>query len=377
MNNTSTNHTSLGSTSYTLTDQQIAHIYDKMFKRILTLSPLAVINMINGLFDTNHPTDSEITYNWTEHVDDNLNKTIADTIITINQDSVYHIEAQMYEDEQIELRVFDYGYQHALTSQKSPNILKFPEIRIIYLYKTKDNDNEKTLLLDFGSQGIMEYKVPVFKLLDHDALDLHHKKMTILLPFLMLRLRDELKRKRTTKNIESLKNLIQNDIIQLIRKSLEAGEITRADASRLLEMAHKLYDHLYSVYPEMEKGGINDFMDDKLNILYDLDLWEYNMIQRVTKEVTEKVTNEITEKVTQEVTDEVTQKVTDEVTQKVTDEVTQKVTKEVTQKVTKEVQEDYQRKTILRLYEKLKDTAQIADYLAICESQVIKIIGTN
>ncbi len=365
MNNTSTNQTSLESTSYPLTDKQITHIYDKMFKRILTLSPLAVINMINGLFGTNHPTDSEITYNWTEHVDDQLSKTIADTILTINQRASYHIEAQMYEDEQIELRVFDYGYHHALTSQKDPNILKFPEIRIIYLYKTKEMDTEKTLLLDFGSQGIMEYKVPVFHLLTHDALDLQHKKMTILLPFLMLRLRDELKRKRTTKNLESLKNLIRNDIIQLIKESQAAGEITRADTGRLLELAHKLYDHLYSAYPEMEQGGINDFMDDNLNILYELDLWEYNMIQRVTKEVTEKVTSEITEKVTREVTDEVTQKVTDEVTQKVTDEVTQKVT------------DDCLRKTVLKLYEKLGDTSQIANFLDLNEALVKQIMENN
>ncbi len=336
-------------TSNSISDKRIMHIYDKIIKRILTLSPQAVINLINGLFGTDYPVDSEIIYNWTERVDDDLNRTIADTIVTINRDSTYHIEAQMYTDEQIELRVFNYGYRYALTAQKNPSVLVFPEPKIIYLYKDKNDLSEKVLVLDFGSQGTFEYRVPIFKLLDYDAQDLYEKKMTILLPFLMLRLREELKKKRTTKNIESLKSLIQNDIIELIKASQEAGEITRADAARLLELAHKLYNHLYSGYPEMEEGGINDFMDENLNILYELDLWERNMIQRVTKQVTEQVTEQITEQ----------------------------VTKDVTEQVTRKNLRDYERKTILKLYEKLRDVSKVAEFWDIDEMSVRKIVESE
>ena len=73
----------------------IYHIYDKVFKKILTLSSTSIINLINGLFDTNHPTNSSITYNWTEFEDDSLRRILADTIITINETDSYHLEAQM------------------------------------------------------------------------------------------------------------------------------------------------------------------------------------------------------------------------------------------------------------------------------------------
>lgn len=53
-------------------EQEIYQIYDKIFKKILTLSGKAVINLINGLFDTNYPTDSKVQYHWTEFVDDGL-----------------------------------------------------------------------------------------------------------------------------------------------------------------------------------------------------------------------------------------------------------------------------------------------------------------
>ena len=89
--------------------KEITHIYDKIMKRILTLSGTAVINLINGLFNTSHPTDAPVLYHWTEHTDDDLNRTIADTILTIDHIYIYHMEAQMYQDDEIEFRVFDYG----------------------------------------------------------------------------------------------------------------------------------------------------------------------------------------------------------------------------------------------------------------------------
>ena len=44
----------------------IYQIYDKIFKKILTLSATAVVNLINGLFGTNYPPGNTVDYNWTE-----------------------------------------------------------------------------------------------------------------------------------------------------------------------------------------------------------------------------------------------------------------------------------------------------------------------
>ena len=44
----------------------IYQIYDKIFKKILTLSATAVVNLINGLFGTNYLPGSTVDYNWTE-----------------------------------------------------------------------------------------------------------------------------------------------------------------------------------------------------------------------------------------------------------------------------------------------------------------------
>ena len=40
-------------------EEGIAQIYDKILKRILTLSNVAVVNFINGVFNKNFPTGTE------------------------------------------------------------------------------------------------------------------------------------------------------------------------------------------------------------------------------------------------------------------------------------------------------------------------------
>ena len=239
------------------------HIYDKIFKKILTLSATAVINLINGLFGTNYPLDSTITYNWTEFEDKELKKVLADTIITINGIFSYHIEAQMTEDEDIIFRVVEYGYGHAgRNSSKSDGlyILRFPEPKIIY-FCTKGNVPEKfTLQLDFGSQGTFLYQVSTFNYLKTTPSELTEKKLIILIPFELLKLCEIMKKEHTPENPEALKNLIQNDIIGSINENLRVENITLDDARRLRRLTHKLYEHIYSHYEETE--DLNDMTDN-------------------------------------------------------------------------------------------------------------------
>ena len=348
-------------------NRQIAQIYDRIFKKILTLSTRAVIGLINGLFETEYPPDSIITYNWTEHHDDNLKRTLADTIITINHSHSYHVEAQMYEDEEIEFRVFDYGYRHALNAGKDRDILQFPEPRIIYLYNYKNIPDIKEIILDFGTQGTFPYRIPIFKLLEHTAEELSSRKMVILIPFMMLKLRDSIRKERTPENMEALRTLILDDIINAINKNQALGNITSGDANKLRSLIQKLYNHLYSHYEEFIEGGFNDMMEDGL--VLEADILEAELTkkitERVTKEVTEQVTQQVTEQVTQQVTEQVTQQVTEQVTQQVTEQVTQQVTEQVTEQVTQDVMRRSQRDTVCKLYSKLKDEKQVSELLEL------------
>ncbi len=253
--------------------EQISHIFDKVFKKILTLSTKSVINMINGLFGTHYPDNSTITYNWTEFMDTELRRTLADTILTINGRYSYHIEAQMEKDEDIIFRVFEYGYHHAdhmRASSADYYVLHFPEPKIIYLYATKDIPDIYTLRLDFGTQGYFDYQVPVLKYLETTLEELNQKKLVILIPFQLLKLRKLLKQNRSPENLRVLRNLIQYDILGTIATNYELGNISMNDAYKLQQLTRQLYNQIYAHYAEME--DLTDMTDESL--LLDIDIIE-------------------------------------------------------------------------------------------------------
>ena len=265
---------------------EINQIYDKAFKRILTLSRQSVINLINGLFDKDYPTNSEITYNWTEFEDKELNRTLADSIVTINGTDSYHMEAQMTKDEEIVFRVFEYGYGHA---QKNRIIgdggerLVFPQPCIIYLDEGKKDKvpDEYTLTLEFRGQGTFDYKVPVIKLQNMKAQELDDKKLFVLLPFQLLRVRKKIAKVRSKENMDELKTLLLDDIIGLINRNEEVGNLTASDAMNLRDLTLKLYKAIYLKYTELE----------------DLTMWLYDQSFELFTDKFEKTVEELQEEV--------------------------------------------------------------------------------
>ncbi len=237
--------------------KEIHQIYDKAFKRILTLSEKTVINLINGLFDTNYPTDSKITYNWTEHEDKDLKRTLADSILTINGRDSYHIEAQMTEDEEIVFRFIEYGSGHAYKNRTfidGGERMVFPRPCILYLDEGKKDEvpDEYTLTLLFEDQGEFTYKVPLVNLQNMSVEELNEKKLIALLPFQLLKLRKKIENLRTKENLEELQNFVMNDIISAIDKNVEMGNISSTEAFDLKALTTLQYMKIYSKYKELE-----------------------------------------------------------------------------------------------------------------------------
>lgn len=111
----------------------------------------------------------------------------------MNRIYAFHLETQMEKDDMIVLRAFEYGFHFALSSQEEPNHLDFPEPSIIYLDKADGIPEESILHISFGSQGHFDYHVKNFLYLAHSTEDLEQRKMTILIPFQILRLRSLLR----------------------------------------------------------------------------------------------------------------------------------------------------------------------------------------
>lgn len=243
-------------------------IYDRTFKKILTLSSRSVINLINGLFETDYPLDSELFYNWTEFVDGDLKKTLADTIITINNQRSYHLEAQMTEDETIVFRVFDYSYHFAERGNFS-NTLVFPEPKIIYLCPAYTAPDTEELTLDFGTQGTFTYRVNTFKFLDTPVEELDRRKLIILIPFYILRLKNVINSAKHDEVAALLHSTLFDDIINSVETNYRCQNITKADRDTLLKLTMFLMRHI-AAGKGYEKEI--DAMDE--SILFDFEIQE-------------------------------------------------------------------------------------------------------
>ena len=240
-----------GTQAYGLEPENITQIFDKIFKKCLTLSSKSVVMLINGLFGTCYPDDSVITYNRTESVKDNSMRTIlADCIVTVNGVHAYHMEAQASSDNDIVFRVFEYDYEFAKReADKDGNrvVLKFPKPAIIYIYYENEVPDEYVMEIRFNDgKDVFEYTVPAVKIPEMSAEEMIRKNMIILIPFQLMKLRYWVDRdkKVMTKGPEELKKLIECDIIGSINSNLEIGNITVEDAVKLRRYTLMLRDYL-------------------------------------------------------------------------------------------------------------------------------------
>lgn len=246
-------------------EKSTKQIYDRIFKRIFSLSNVAIINLINGLFHMDFPLDSTVTYPNKEFVTPGLKDRFADVIVIINGIHTFHLEAQMTKDERIVLRVFEYEFFYAMSQWSEDNTLHFPKPMVIYLDNQPEIPEESILHISFGNQGMFDYKVQNYMYLQHDVAELNQKKMIVLIPFQLLKLRNLIHQllPSSQEEISSLAledmnkiNLLQealkHDIIGSIEANVQFGNITMDDAKQLLELTELLYAHICA---DLEKAG--------------------------------------------------------------------------------------------------------------------------
>ena len=128
------------------------------------------------------------------------------------------------------------------------------------------------------------YKVSTFKFLEASLEELNNKKMIILIPFQLLKLRDIMKKERSEENLKALQYLIEHDIIESIEQNLTLNNITTDDARRLKQLTHRLYQHIYSHYDEMEV--LNVLTDESL--ILDIDIIEKKHEEEIAAIIAEK-----------------------------------------------------------------------------------------
>jgi hypothetical protein len=267
-------------------------IFDKLFKIVMHLSNKAVIDFINSLYNKHFLADSEIVFNEPEIIKVNFDRIVADLIITVNKTEKFHIEVQTTKDDEIIIRVFDYGYGDALKYKICDGNrikLNFPESKIIFLQHTKNTPDEFELEILIQNKSMFVYKVPVLKFLDYDIHKIQEQKMIIMLPFYLLKLRGKMSGKITPDKIQELKKL-SDDIINSIDNNKDLNNITSSDANELKNLTWKLFNYLYGDIEEVkkEKEMFNVFDTSLYDKLYELEKSEKELKDELAKKNAEK-----------------------------------------------------------------------------------------
>ena len=247
------------------------HIFDLVLKRLITLSNAAIIQLINGLFDTNYPLDSTVEYPNTETVSRKLRKLMSDTVIIIGGLHAYHLEGEINDDDaNVALKVFEYGFAEGLRTQsiaEEDNVrtIRFPRARILYWETGGKAPDEVTLRLIFPDETRYDYKVKTFKFLDHDISELEKRKMAILLPFYVLKLRKQVVSAKTSQERSELSGemrSILDKLVEPVDRSAAAGLMNESDKRIVLEHMERLYRELYNQYEELTE--VDTMLKDRL-----------------------------------------------------------------------------------------------------------------
>ena len=181
---------------------------------------------------------------------------------------------------------FDYGYGHAFQKREHDGdgyVLHFPRPVVIYLYYEGTVPDEYTLTLEFDEgKKTFEYTVPVVKLTELSVEELNRRKMVILIPFHLLKLKQWLKEGKVTE--ESLRKLVHDDIIGSINENQRLGNISTEDALKLKRYTGRLSRYLYQKLQGEGLGVLMEMTDESFMTDVDLFFEAYHAQEDALKE---------------------------------------------------------------------------------------------
>jgi hypothetical protein len=162
--------------------------------------------------------------------------------------------------------------------------IDMPSPAIIFWEASKSKDIV-SIKIRFPNKRSVMYKVPVFKVLQHSVSEL--EDMALLLPFYILKIRKELKKK----SMDSAKRRVlskdlENYIIEIgkvLKKCKENNYITPRDATMLLRKLLNMNLELYGQYPEFKE------VDMTLKQVVDAGMGEIWAYDRAIKAIDEAV----------------------------------------------------------------------------------------
>ncbi|MDR2530226.1 MAG: hypothetical protein LBC65_01615 [Oscillospiraceae bacterium] len=182
-------------------DREIHDLFDRTLKHLFTLSLAMIIGAINGIFHTDYPLNSEVIFENTEEISDDLDKLISDIKIRINKRDRFIIEAEIDPNKPIALKIFREAFEDALRNKiNDDGVIRFPfpDVCVIYFEPNSQTPDIVTIRIEAQDGRSFDYAVPSFKPTEHSLQELSDRNLDIFLPFCILKFRKRLEKCKPT-----------------------------------------------------------------------------------------------------------------------------------------------------------------------------------
>lgn len=220
--------------------------------------PGLVIPLINEVFGTRYPENTEIIQKRNEH-ETKGGEIITDSHFFIGN-KVYHIECQSTSDSEMIIRMIEYDFAIALeyaTKENEKFRIRFPHSCVLYL-RGKSGPEKLEMEIVMPDGKTMEYRVPVIRAEQYTRDAIFQKNLLFLFPFYIIRY--EKKKREIEENTEKLQELLEE--YRLIEQHLDNELLEKGKEKEyrdLTELITRIADYIFFDMGKAKKG-IGDIM---------------------------------------------------------------------------------------------------------------------
>jgi hypothetical protein len=132
-----------------------------------------------------------------------------------------------------------------------------PQARIVYLTTKGKTPEKQTMRLQFPDGFTYDYAVKAFNPLDHSIKELEKKGMIIILPFYVMKMREDVAKADGVgrKKLSAKMKTLLDKVDETVKDCREKGQIDGQDALDIIRNLDRLYAELY--------GGYEEFVEDE------------------------------------------------------------------------------------------------------------------
>ena len=263
-------------------------IFDDVFRTMQEKMPEQTIPLINDVFGTQYPIDTEIIQGRNEHHTEN-GEVITDSYLAIGRKQ-YHIECQSTEDQTMVLRMIEYdfaiGLENAMKVDGTYRI-QLPHPCILYLRGEKQVKYLSLELVLFDGQ-IIKYQVPVIRMEWYSLNEIIEKNLVIYM------MRYEKMRDRIEKDPEQRERMFQEcRSMEQYLEDIFLKDGMEKEFRDMTELISRIVDYIFSKQQKVRKG-LGEIMGGKV-----LELESDKLIkkgERIGWQRCEKAVTELTKK---------------------------------------------------------------------------------